>query len=74
MSTKYYDEMLMISDEASESLGGTNFLVSAIHLLKKQRQDLQIENAQLRAKLEMLQQHNAAFLDLSADRLLEKRN
>jgi len=58
----------------SESpLGGTNFLVSAVLLLKKQKKELQNELLRLQMRVRVLESQNAAFMNLSADRLLEKR-
>ena len=54
-----------------EPLKGTNFLVSAVMLLKRQKKELSEENKALRARLEVLESQNAAFLNLSADRLLQ---
>jgi len=60
-------------DLETESLGGTNFLVSAVMLLKKQKRELVEENQRLKARLSLLEGQNAEFLNLSADRLLENR-
>lgn len=67
----YLDTQEFVEEE-SESLKGTNFLVSAVMLLKRQKRDLQEENKRLRLQLEALENQNAAFLNLSADRLLGK--
>ncbi|TVQ79435.1 MAG: hypothetical protein EA369_04700 [Bradymonadales bacterium] len=73
MSSRISEENLIFIPDEAEGLGGTNFLVSAIHLLRKQRRDLQAENEQLKAKLQILERQNAVFLDISADRLLQKQ-
>lgn len=54
-----------------DTLGGTNFLVSAIHSLRRQRSSLEGEVTQLRERLKILEEQNAAFMNLSADRLLD---
>lgn len=64
----YGDEDLLIE---REPLKGTNFLVSAVMILKRQKKDLSEENKILRARLEILESQNAAFMNLSADRLLQ---
>ncbi len=58
--------------EFDEVLGGSNFLVSAVEILKKQKKELQSEVKMLREKLKTLESQNAAFMNVSADRLLEK--
>lgn len=55
-----------------ENLRGQSFLVSAVMILKKQKKDLTEENEKLKTRLEMLEQHHSALLNLSADRLLGK--
>jgi hypothetical protein len=60
-------------DLETESLGGTNFLVSAVMLLKKQKRELLEENQKLKSRLNLIEGQNAEFLNLSADRLLENR-
>ena len=58
--------------EGEESpMGGANFLVSAVMLLKKQKKDLQSEILKLREKVSQLEKQNAAFMNVSADRLLK---
>jgi hypothetical protein len=52
---------------------GTNFLVSAIDLLRKQRRELESEVAKLQERLEIVERQNAALLNVSADRLLQKQ-
>ncbi|MBN8554274.1 MAG: hypothetical protein J0L93_02420 [Deltaproteobacteria bacterium] len=52
-------------------IGGSNFLVSAVMLLKKQKKDLQSEVSKLREKVSQLENQNAAFMNVSADRLLK---
>lgn len=59
-----------IEEGETETLKGNNFLVSAFLILKKQKRELVEENKRLRARLEMVEHQNAAFLDLSAERLL----
>jgi len=74
MSHKGMDDVIFWSDEGdAESVGGSNFLVSAIHLLRRQKRDLLDENENLRLQLQVLQRQNAVFLDLSADRHLQRR-
>lgn len=65
-----FDEEAVCGEE--ENLRGQNFLVSAVMILKKQKKDLTEENAKLKSRLEMLEQHHSALLNLSADRLLGK--
>lgn len=58
----------------TESPRGSNFLVSAVMILKRQKADLQEENRRLRERLLQLESHNAHFMNLSADRLLDGRH
>lgn len=51
-------------------VGGSNFLVSAILQMRRQKRDLQREIAALRERVQVLENQNAAFLNLSADRLI----
>lgn len=60
-----------LDDEAQ--LGGSNFLVSAVVLLRRQKKELQEELARTKARLDSLERQNAAFLNVNAERLLEKR-
>lgn len=66
------DDLSEFYEFEPEVLGGTNFLVSAVMLLKKQKRELLEENKRLRSRLESVENQNAAFLNLSADRLLGK--
>lgn len=66
-------EEFEVFDLETESLGGTNFLVSAVLLLKRQKRELVEENQKLKARLNLLEGQNADFLNLSADRLLGNR-
>jgi len=66
------DEILELSDR--EFLGGNNFLVSAVMILRRQKKELADENLRLKAQLDHLQNHNAALVNVSADRLLGKMN
>jgi hypothetical protein len=67
------EEIFLVDEDLTERepLKGSNFLVSAVMLLKRQKSELVDENKALRARLEMLETQNAAFLNLSADRLLQ---
>ncbi len=64
------DQTALFEDGAY--LGGGNFLVSAIMLLKRQKKDLQAEVQRLKERLQTLEQQNAAFIDVSAQRLLNR--
>jgi|GEM_PF-4807220 len=72
MKNNAFEEYDLDLPEELEPLRGHNFLVSAVMILKKQKQDLAKENQQLKSQIEHLQAHNARLLDISADRLLEK--
>ncbi len=67
------EEIFFDDFEASEAepLRGTNFFVSAVLILKRQKKELIDENSRLKARLALLESQNAAFLNLSADRLLQ---
>lgn len=61
-----------IIDEGDESpTGGSNFLVSAILHMRRQKRDLQREVLSLKERIRMLEQQNSAFLNLSAERLIK---
>lgn len=64
------DYLEKIDDQ--DFLGGQNFLVSAVVLLREQRKALQAENSRLKKQLEHLRAQNAEFLDLGANRLLDQ--
>lgn len=71
-----YEDDLFLEEFQSvdvEPLKGNNFLVSAIMILKRQKKELIEENKRLRARLEMIENQNAAFLHLSAERLLGEK-
>lgn len=68
----YYDDRYPSDSEQEATLKGNNFLVSAVMILKKQKKDLIEENLRLRQQLDHFQNHNAALLDLGADRLIGK--
>lgn len=67
-----WTEDAIIFHEQPEVLGGNNFLVSAIMLLKRQKRELEKELQGLKERVQLLEGQNAAFMNLSADRLLEK--
>ena len=56
----------------SETLRGNNFLVSAILLLKTQKRELEREVQGLKDRVQLLESQNAAFMNVSADRLLRR--
>ncbi|HYE74925.1 MAG TPA: hypothetical protein VEF04_16410 [Blastocatellia bacterium] len=63
-----------LEDSLSDApLGGSNFLVSAVLILKRQKKELLSEVQSLREQVLSLERQNAAFVNLSADRLLEKQ-
>lgn len=74
MNTKYADVPGFESEIEDTQMGGSNFLVSAVLILRRQKKDLQSELHRMREKLRMLETQNAAFLNVSADRLLERRS
>ena len=73
MSEKFsqFDAELDVLDNPT---GGSNFLVSAVMLLRRQKKDLQLELQKLRDRVASLESQNAAFLNVSADRLLQKHS
>ncbi len=71
MSNKEF-EMNFENWDETENLKGGNFLTSAILMLRKQKSTLEREVNQLREKVALLEGQNAAFIDVSADRLLKK--
>lgn len=60
-------------DGDSGPVKGSNFLVSAVMMLRRQRKDLESELVHLKERVGILEQQNAALLNVSADRLLERR-
>lgn len=58
--------------EEDISLKGSNFLVSAVMMLRRQRRDLEKEVKNLKERMQLLEKQNAALVNLGADRLLEK--
>jgi hypothetical protein len=71
MKESWSEQHLWVEEEL-EILGGNNFLVSAIVLLKKQKRELEKELQGLTERVQLLEGQNAAFMNVSADRLLEK--
>jgi len=65
-----FDDRVLDDEDEINSLKGSNFLVSAVYLLRKQKKDLLEENRRLKAQLETLESHNASLVNVSADRLL----
>jgi len=51
---------------------GSNFLVSAVMILRRQRLELQSELKKLRERVAILESQNAGLVNLGADRLLGK--
>ena len=70
MKESWSEQHLWVEEEL-EILGGNNFLVSAIVLLKKQKRELEKELQGLTERVQLLEGQNAAFMNVSADRLLE---
>jgi len=54
-------------------MGGSNFLVSAVVMLQTQRRELLNQVQELLERIARLENQNATFMKLSADRLLEKQ-
>lgn len=52
---------------------GSNFLVSAIMILRRQRRELQEELSRLRERVLLLENQNAGLVNVGADRLLGKQ-
>lgn len=69
----YSDSEAVTEEFEMDAPRGSNFLVSAVMMLKRQKAELQEENQRLRARLQQLESHNAHFINLSADRLLSHR-
>jgi hypothetical protein len=70
MRTNNEDFNLKTSQEVETPTGGSNFLVSTILHMRRQKRDLQREIAALNDRIRILEGQNAAFLNLSADRLI----
>ena len=51
---------------------GTNFLVSAVMVLRHQKDELEAQVRHLQHKVAVLEQQNASFLDISARRLIHQ--
>jgi len=64
------DDVILFDE--SPALGGSNFLVSAVMILKRQKKELQAELITLKERLEVLEHQNAGFINVSAERLLKK--
>ncbi len=73
MKEDLFDTIERPEAKDEEVLGGNNFLISAIYVLRRQKKDLQAELHRLKERIEVLESQNAAFLNLSADRLLKRR-
>lgn len=72
MNDSFFEKMSeQWDDSEADAPRGSNFLVSAVMILKRQKADLVEENQRLRNRLLQLESHNAHFINLSADRLLE---
>ncbi len=56
-----------------KSLGGSNFLVSAVVMLRKQKAELLREVHDLQERVKLLEGQSAQLINISADRLLEKQ-
>lgn len=63
----------MQENEGDFPSGGTNFLVSAVLILKQENKKLRSEVDRLAERVSELEVQNAAFLDVSATRLLQVR-
>lgn len=59
--------------EEMKSLGGSNFLVSAVMILRRQRAELLREVHDLQSRVKHLEGQSAHLINISADRLLEKQ-
>ncbi len=59
-------------DETDMPVRGTNFLVSAVMVLRHQKEELESQVKQLQQKVALLEQQNACFLDISARRLIHQ--
>lgn len=74
MKDYFWDEIEGLDESQEKSfLGGNNFLVSAVMILKRQKKELAEENRRLREELDLLQNSQSALLNASADRILESK-
>ena len=64
--------ILGIIEASDEPVKGTNFLVSSVLMLREQKRELEAKLKIMHEKIRVLEQQNAAFLDVSADRLLKR--
>ncbi len=66
-------DSMEIDLDGDRPVKGTNFLVSAIMILKRQRKDLESELNRLKERVSILESQNAALVNVGADRLLQTR-
>lgn len=71
MQAKFSDQESLEDNVSDSPTGGSNFLVSAILIMRRQRKEMQREMANLQERVKMLEMQNAAFMNVSADRLLK---
>ncbi|MDB5037257.1 MAG: hypothetical protein JWQ35_785 [Bacteriovoracaceae bacterium] len=71
MSLRVWNSEEYIESTESDVLGGSNFLVSAVLILKKQKKELETELKGLKDRVKLLEYQNASFMNVSAERLLK---
>jgi hypothetical protein len=59
-------------DDSDMPVRGSNFLVSAVMVLRHQREELENQVQQLQQKVALLERQNASFMDISARRLIHQ--
>jgi cell division protein FtsB len=67
-----FDSIEQDFEEVNVPAKGSNFLVSAVMILRRQRLELQQELKKLQERVQILEAQNAGLLNLGADRLLRK--
>lgn len=68
-----YLDLLTEFEEANPALGGSNFLVSAVMILRRQKAELLSQVHDLTERVSLLENQSASLINSSADRLLEKQ-
>lgn len=68
-----YLDLLTEFEGVNPALGGSNFLVSAVMILRRQKADLLSQVHDLTERVSLLENQSASLINSSADRLLEKQ-